>query len=249
MQETQSGCLTDVFCQKAKNNFSNILSSSETAKEFSEHLRELVYHVQDVHEWEDSQCKFHALKVCSYGDCENKNEPKCEGRDYHTREILSCPFHLLVYEIECHLRANMANKLVDPALKRGHSNWLESSHNVFIRFRPKRLVFLGKDSTITWPPTCKPTRHRSTASKALPSIGSWTSFTSLSSNWLESSHNVFIRFRPKRLVFLGKDSTITWPPTSVCCKPTRHRSTASKALPSIGSWTSFTSLSSLCTMV
>ena len=132
-------CLSDMFCQKARNNFSNILSSSETAKEFSERLQDLVYHFQDVHEWKDGQCKFHALKVCSCGDCENKNEPKCEGRDYHTREILSCPFHLLVYEIECHVRANMADKLVDPTLKRGHSNWLESSHNVFIRFRPKHI--------------------------------------------------------------------------------------------------------------
>ena len=137
------GCLSNMFCQKARNNFSNILSSSQTAKEFSERLQDLVYHVQDVHEWEDGQCKFHALQVCSCGDCENKNEPKCKRRDYDTREILSCPFHLLVYEIECHVRASMADKLVDPALKSGHSNWLESSHNVFIHFRPK-YIFLER---------------------------------------------------------------------------------------------------------
>ena len=29
--------------------------------------------------------------------------------------------------------------LVHPVLKRGHSNWLEASHNVFIRFRPKHI--------------------------------------------------------------------------------------------------------------
>ena len=33
----------------------------------------------------------------------------------------------------------MASELVHPVLKRGHSNWLEASHNVFIRFRPKHL--------------------------------------------------------------------------------------------------------------
>ncbi len=33
----------------------------------------------------------------------------------------------------------MADKLVDRVLKRGHSNWLEASHNVFIRFRPKHI--------------------------------------------------------------------------------------------------------------
>ena len=85
------GCLSDMFWQKTRNNFSDILSSSETAKEFFERLQDLVNHVQDVQEWEDGQCKFHALKVCSCGDCENKNEPKCKGRDYHTREILT--FH------------------------------------------------------------------------------------------------------------------------------------------------------------
>ena len=33
----------------------------------------------------------------------------------------------------------MADKLVHRVLKRGHSNWLEASHNVFIRFRPKHI--------------------------------------------------------------------------------------------------------------
>ena len=33
----------------------------------------------------------------------------------------------------------MADVLVHPILKRGHSNWLEASHNVFIRFRPKHI--------------------------------------------------------------------------------------------------------------
>lgn len=133
------GCLSDTFCQRARNNFSSILSSSQSATEFSERLQALVHHVQDVHEWEGGQCLFHSLTVCSCGDCEDKNEPQCQGRDYHTREVLSCPFHLLVYQIECHVRAEMAEKLVDPILKRGHSNWLESSHNVLIRFRPKHI--------------------------------------------------------------------------------------------------------------
>ena len=69
----------------------------------------------------------------------NKNKPQCQGKDYHTREVLSCPFHLLVYKIECHIRAKMADQLVDSTLKRGHSNWLESSHNIFIRFRQKHI--------------------------------------------------------------------------------------------------------------
>ena len=125
-----------ILCQRARNNFSNILSSSENAAEFSERLQALVYHVQDIHEWEGGQCQFHALTVCSCGSCMDKNEPQCQGKDYHTREVLSCPFHLLVYKIECHFRAKMADQLVE---KRGHSNWLESSHNIFIRFRQKHI--------------------------------------------------------------------------------------------------------------
>ena len=33
----------------------------------------------------------------------------------------------------------MAEDLVHPVLKRGHSNWLEASHNVLIRFRSKDI--------------------------------------------------------------------------------------------------------------
>ena len=33
----------------------------------------------------------------------------------------------------------MADSLVHPVLKRGHSNWLEASHSVFIRFRSKDI--------------------------------------------------------------------------------------------------------------
>ena len=33
----------------------------------------------------------------------------------------------------------MSQVMVHPILKRGHSNWLEASHNVLIRFRPKHI--------------------------------------------------------------------------------------------------------------
>ena len=53
--------------------------------------------------------------------------------------MLSYPLHSLAYEIELNDRASMANDLVHPVLKRGHSNWLEASHSVLIRFRPKHI--------------------------------------------------------------------------------------------------------------
>ena len=36
-------------------------------------------------------------------------------------------------------RASQASKLVHPVLKRGHSNAVEASHNVLIRFRSKDI--------------------------------------------------------------------------------------------------------------
>ena len=136
---TGCGCLSDAFCQRARNNFSTILSESETPKEFSERLQGLVHHVQDKHEWDGGKCQFHPLSMYSCGKCPGKDNYKCEGKEYHTREVLNCPFHLLVYKIACYVRSQMADKLVHEFFKRGHSNWLESSHNVFIRFRPKHI--------------------------------------------------------------------------------------------------------------
>lgn len=133
------GCLSNAFIEKARNNFSFILSESQSPEEFSSRLRLLPRHARDQHEWDGGQCDFHPLKVCSCGKCEDRENFVCEGKDYHTKHILSCPLHSLAYEIECDRRADMADVLVHPVLKRGHSNWLEASHNVFIRFRSKHI--------------------------------------------------------------------------------------------------------------
>ena len=52
---------------------------------------------------------------------------------------LDCEFHALLYEIECMERAKLASQLVHPILKRGHSNAVETSHSVLIRFRSKDI--------------------------------------------------------------------------------------------------------------
>ena len=157
------GCLSESFCKRARNSFSNILSTSKSAAEFRRRLRGLVHHIQDEHKWTEEErcdkhdltvcndcklkkvievarrCDFHPLTVCNCEKCEDKGDHECEGENYHTREVLTCPFHLLAYRIECHERIKMANQLVHSVLHRGHSNWLEASHNVFIRFRQKHL--------------------------------------------------------------------------------------------------------------
>ena len=142
------GCITDAFIMRARNNFSYILTDSKSAEEFAKRLRVLPRHVRDEHKWEvkkegaeptTEHCDFHPLKVCSCGKCADKEDFKCNGKDYATRYVLTCPFHSLLYEIECNYRASIADSLVHPVLKRGHSNWLEASHNVFIRFRSKDI--------------------------------------------------------------------------------------------------------------
>ena len=60
----------------------------------------------------------------------------CQGKPY---KILDCIFHALLYEIECHARAKQVKELIHPVLKRGHSNAVEASHNVFIRD-----IYLGR---------------------------------------------------------------------------------------------------------
>jgi hypothetical protein len=52
---------------------------------------------------------------------------ECKGKPYSTKPVLSCPLHSLAYEIELNEIASMANDLVHPVLKRGHSNWLEAA--------------------------------------------------------------------------------------------------------------------------
>ena len=133
------GCLSDNFIERARNNLSFILSQSQSAEEFATKMEALARHARDEHEWDSGKCDFHLPRVCSCGKCEDKEDLKCEGKDYHTKYLLTCPFHSLAYEIECHERAEMAERLVHSTLKRGHSNWLEASHNVFIRFRPKYI--------------------------------------------------------------------------------------------------------------
>ena len=102
------GCFSKAFIKKARNYFSLILSMSESAEEFATRIKGLARHARDEHDWGFGRCDFHQDRVCSCGECEDGEDLKCEGTDYHTRHALTCPFHSLAYEIECHERAEMA---------------------------------------------------------------------------------------------------------------------------------------------
>ena len=94
------------------------------------------YHARDIHVWNGGQCGFHSLKDCTCGNCADDNVA-CSGKDHHTKHPLTCPFHALVYEIECCSRADQASNIIHAELGRGHSNYPEASHNVLVRFRSK----------------------------------------------------------------------------------------------------------------
>ena len=120
------GCLNPPFISKAHTNF-------------VKRLEALPKHARDIHEWEGGRCDFHPLRVCTCKNCSDKEQIECEGKPYKTKMKLDCEFHALLYEIECTERAAQASKLVHPILKRGHSNAVEASHNVLIRFRSKDI--------------------------------------------------------------------------------------------------------------
>ena len=128
-----SGC--DTFISKAHTNFTSILIEAQSQDEFVRRVKALPRHAVDDH----SQCDYHPLVVCSCGACENKDQISCQGKPYKTKFRLDCKFHALLYEIECHARAKQVKELIHPVLKRGHSNAVEASHNVFIRFRSKDI--------------------------------------------------------------------------------------------------------------
>ena len=133
------GCLTKSFIAKAHTNFMSLLMEAQSQDEFVSRITALANHARNVHEWEGGNCAFHPLTVCTCGGCGNKERLTCEGKPYETSFKLDCAFHALAYEIECRERAAQVQKLVHPSLKHGHSNAVEASHNVLIRFRSKDI--------------------------------------------------------------------------------------------------------------
>ena len=64
---------------------------------------------------------------------------KCDGKPYSTKHTLTCPFHSLAYEMECRKIADQTESLIHPQLGRLHTNQVEASHNVLVRYRSKNL--------------------------------------------------------------------------------------------------------------
>ena len=139
------GCLTPAFVKKARINFHSSLVNAGTSPEaFSRIMKDVgSYHCCDVHEWENGgHCSFHKLRLCTCEKC-GDGEVLCEGKPYHTKVPLTCGYHQLEFELECHKRADMAEALIHPVLGKGHTNLPESSHSILITFRTKDVA-LGR---------------------------------------------------------------------------------------------------------
>ena len=135
-----NGCFTNGFIKKARLNFSAIVNSVGCDQQaFADRLRSLAkYHAKNVHEWDEGKCFFHNLTVCDCGNC-NKDDIKCEGKPYQTKNVLSCPFHSLAYEIACKAVIAKSKQIIHEELGCCYTSIIESSHNVLLQFRTKNL--------------------------------------------------------------------------------------------------------------
>ena len=83
--------------------------------------------------------------------CQDDADLKCDGKEYHTRQILKYPIYSLSYEIEgLQCLSNLFTPFSNEATQIGLR-----CHNVFIRFRPKHppgdtsLYFIHRACTVT----------------------------------------------------------------------------------------------------
>ncbi|EDO42603.1 predicted protein [Nematostella vectensis] len=132
------GCFSKQFLKNARVNHFCCLQQCDSPEEYARRMRALSqHHVVDKHSWEGGNCGFHPETVCSCGECKDEFELKCEGIPYSTKNKLSCPFHLLAYQLECELRVADAKSVIHPEMGRGHSNQCEAHFNVLPHFRAK----------------------------------------------------------------------------------------------------------------
>lgn len=133
------GCLSDEFITQSKKSLMQLLINAGTDhKKFANDLEILgKYHSRDIHD----QCTFHDKVVCSCGNCKGGLNLSCGGKLYHSKYVLHCPFHAKAFEMECLDCARQSKNLIHPRLGKVHTNHLESSHSILIKFRSKDIAF------------------------------------------------------------------------------------------------------------
>lgn len=132
------GCLSDNFIKGARINHFCVLQQSSNPAEYAERMRVLSqYHCRDIHTWDGGSCGFHPQYTCTCNQCDEDDEPSCEGKDYHTKFPLTCDYHWMAYRLECEKRAEDSEAVIHPELGRGHSNLCEAHFTVLPQFRAK----------------------------------------------------------------------------------------------------------------
>ena len=71
--------------------------------------------------------------VCSCGTSLFAERFKCDRKPYVSKNILQCELHALAYEIECEHRVEQAQEVIDPEIRRGHSNSLSLCWQSFVQ--------------------------------------------------------------------------------------------------------------------
>lgn len=87
------GCMTDAFVERARNNFSFVLSDSQSA-EFARRIKVLPRHARNQHIWDGGQCDFHPLQVCSCGSCSDSGELQESPSMYSLAPYIPLPMRL-----------------------------------------------------------------------------------------------------------------------------------------------------------
>ena len=133
------GCLGDSFLTNARVNHFCCLQQCNEPEEYARRMRALgQHHCQDIHEWGDGEtCGFHPNTVCSCGNCDDDEEIECSGKPYKTKNLLTCEYHQLAYQIECEHRARGATSMIHPVMGRGHSNLCGAHSTVLPDHRSK----------------------------------------------------------------------------------------------------------------
>ena len=94
------GCFNDGFIESVQHNlFCAITHYGNASGVFQQPIGDLGrYHTHGIHSWDDGECDFHPLRVCSYGKRE-RDELECLGKEYQSSNVLTCPLHALACEI------------------------------------------------------------------------------------------------------------------------------------------------------
>ena len=128
--------MTPAFLQQAKLNLTQLFySSGHDKKLFHDNVLILAkYHSKNEHTF----CTFHKSTVCSCGQCSGEDDFVCATKPYRSHHYLTCPYHQLMYEIDCIEQiALMFKSLIHPTLGQLRTNATESCFNTLTRFRNK----------------------------------------------------------------------------------------------------------------